>query len=63
MMKQIKKNKVIKIATIILVFLSINLNAQSVNLELVNELVDNIKQGDLKSMKKLEAHLFGILME
>lgn len=63
MMKQIKKNKVIKIATIILLFLSINLNAQSVNLELVNELVDNIKQGDLKSMKKLEAHLFGIILE
>ena len=61
MMKQIKKNKVIKIATIILVFLSINLNAQSVECKLVNELVDNIKQGDLKSMKKLEAHLFGIL--
>lgn len=63
MMKQIKKNKVIKIATIILLFLSINLNAQSVDLELVNELVDNIKQGDLKSMKKLEAHLFGIILE
>ena len=63
MMKQIKKNKVIKIATIILLFLSINLNAQSVDLELVNELVDNIKQGDLKSMKKLEVHLFGIILE
>lgn len=63
MMKQIKKNKVIKIAIIILLFLSINLNAQSVDLELVNELVDNIKQGDLKSMKKLEAHLFGIILE
>lgn len=63
MMKQIKKNKVIKIATIILLFLSINLNAQSVDLELVNELVDNIKQGDLKSMKKLESHLFGIILE
>ncbi len=63
MMKQIKKNKVMKIATIILLFLSINLNAQSVDLELVNELVDNIKQGDLKSMKKLEAHLFGIILE
>lgn len=63
MMKQIKKNKVIKIAAIILLFLSINLNAQSVDLELVNELVDNIKQGDLKSMKKLEAHLFGIILE
>lgn len=63
MMKQIKKNKVIKIATIILLFLSINLNAQSVDLELVNELVDNIKQGDLNSMKKLEAHLFGIILE
>ena len=63
MMKQIKKNKVIKIAAIILLFLSINLNAQSVDLELVNELVDNIKHGDLKSMKKLEAHLFGIILE
>ena len=61
MMEQIKKNKIIKIATIILLFLSINLNAQSVDWELINELVDNIKQGDLESRKKLEAHLFGIL--
>ena len=63
MMKQIKKNRVIKIATIILLFLSTNLNAQSVDLQLVNELVDNIKQGDLESMKMLNEHLFRIILD
>lgn len=65
MMKQIKKNKIIKIATIILIFLSINLNAQSVNWEFIfiNELVDNIKQGDLESMKMLNEHLFRIILD
>lgn len=60
MRKQIKQNNVIKIATTILLFLSINLNAEYY-WSFIDELVNNIKQGNLESMKILEEHLFGCI--